>query len=350
MRDYQEEQPWLPFSEALLEWDDDFHELMLQDQLRMAAYRKAIEETVCPGDVVLDLGTGTGILSLWALQAGASRVYGIDLSAPVLARAVERMEQAGLADRFVPINQLSFDVSLPERVDVLISEIMGNMADNEDFQPILRDAIPRFLKAGGRVLPQSTATYLVPVAARQAHRSLVEREVSTLSPKYSMERLCREKGIRSPFNIYYDTILPRRTYLSRARCLYRYQGEWEQPPCYSVDVPYPVHKAEWMTGFKAYFVAQLSPSVTLDISGDDIGGGATSASWKHAYLPIEHPLQVAEGDTVSVRFSRFYPDAGARFRQVYRWQGEVLRAGNVIAQFDQCMDESLTVSPEVVSG
>lgn len=350
MRDYQEEQPWLPFSEALLEWDDDFHELMLQDQLRMAAYRKAIEETVRPGDVVLDLGAGTGILSLWALQAGASRVYGIDLSAPVLARAVERMAQAGLADRFVPINQLSFDVSLPEPVDVLISEIMGNMADNEDFQPILRDAIQRFLKPGGRVLPQSTATYLVPVAARSAHRRLVEREVSTLSSRYSMEALCREKGIRSPFNIYYDTIVPRSTYLSQARCLYRYQGEWEQPPCYSVGVQYSVDKAELMTGFKAYFVARLSPSVILDISGDDIGGGTTSASWKHAYLPIEHPILVAEGDTVSMRFSRFYPETGVRFRQIYRWQGEVLSDGVAIAQFDQCMDESLAAAPDIVSG
>ncbi len=44
---------------------------MLDDQIRMAAYKNAIQEVVKPGMVVLDLGTGTGILGLWALQAGA---------------------------------------------------------------------------------------------------------------------------------------------------------------------------------------------------------------------------------------------------------------------------------------
>src|SRR5262245_41834363 len=127
---YSAEQVWPPFSESLLEWDEAFHDLMLNDRLRMIAYRKAIFEAVKPGDLVLDLGTGTGILSQWALEAGAGRVYGIDLSAPILAEAVERMRRAGLAERFEPINKLSYEVELPKRVDVLISEIIGNMADN----------------------------------------------------------------------------------------------------------------------------------------------------------------------------------------------------------------------------
>src|SRR5439155_24549140 len=126
-------------------------DLMLNDRLRMTAYRQAIFEAVKPGDLVLDLGTGTGILSQWALEAGARRVFGVDLNGAILAHAVERIRGAGLAGRFEPIHQISYRVELPQPVDVLISEIMGNMADNEDFQPILEDAIRRFLAPGGTV-------------------------------------------------------------------------------------------------------------------------------------------------------------------------------------------------------
>jgi len=340
MMTYSAEQLWPPFSESLLDWDEAFHDLMLNDRLRMTAYRQAIHEAVKPGDLVLDLGTGTGILSQWALEAGAKRVYGIDLSAPILEQAVARMHRAGYADRFEPINKLSYDVELPQRVDVLISEIIGNMADNEDFQPILQDAIQRFLKPNGHALPLSTSSYLVPVAAQQAHRNLCNSNIASLSPHYEIAELYRQKGIRSPFNLYYDCILPRRLYLSRPQLVRAYKGAWDQPATYSTSLTFDIGRHDRLTGFKAYFIAELTKSTALDISGDDIKQGETSDSWKHAYLPIEQPIDVLQGDQLTLSFSRQYPREGAAFRQIYRWQGQVERQGEVIACFDQCMDES----------
>jgi len=340
VRHYSAEQPWPPFSESILEWDEAFHDLMLNDRLRMAAYRQAIFEAVEPGDVVLDLGTGTGILSQWALEAGARRVFGIDLSAPILEQAVARIRSAGLAERFEPINQLSYDVELPQRVDVLISEIIGNLADNEDFQPILQDAIRRFLAPGGRILPRTTTSYLVPVTARLAHQNLYTGTIASLTPQYDIAALYREKRIRSPFNLYYDCILPRRSYLSQPVVLRFYDGAWEQPATYRCEVSFPVDRPGLLTGFKGYFVAELTASTVLDISGDDIERGETSDSWKHAYLPIEHPIEVQPGDHLKVGFSRRYPGGQAPFRQIYGWRGTVERAGHVVARFAQCMDEA----------
>lgn len=337
---YVTEQLWPPFSESLLEWDEAFHDLMLNDRLRMTAYRRAIFEAVKPGDLVLDLGTGTGILSQWALEAGARRVFGVDLSAPILALAVERIRSAGVADRFEPINQLSYDVQLPQRVDVLISEIMGNLADNEDFQPILRDAIQRFLAPGGRVLPRSTTSYLVPVAARRAHRDLCSGTIASLTPRYDITALYREKRISSPFNLYYDCILAKQSYLSRPAVLRAYDGAWQQPATYRCPMSFTLDRPGLLTGFKGYFVAELTATTTLDISGDDIEYGETSDSWKHAYLPIEHPIEVQEDDRLEVTVSRRYPDGDQAFRQVYSWQGWVERAGSIIGRFAQCMDEA----------
>lgn len=340
MLNYFHEQLWSPLSESLMEWDEAFHHLMLNDELRMKAYRKAIFETVQPGDRVLDLGTGTGILSQWALEAGAEHVIGIDLSLPVLSMAEARMKRAGLSARFQPIHALSYDVQLPEPVDVLISEIIGNMADNENFQPILQDAIQRFLKPNGKAIPQAVRGYLVPVAARNAHADLCAGRISSITPHYAVSQLYRDRKLSSPFNIYYDCILPRSIYLSQPQIASSYSGDWGQPSTYSQKLCFTLTERSVLTGFKSYFVAQLSDATHLDISGDDIARKTTSDSWKHAYLPIMSPIEVHAGDQLEMNWRRSMPEQSCSFSQVYRWSGVVRRQGNVIGSFDQCTSEA----------
>lgn len=333
---YYQEQPWLPFSEMILDWEDKFHELMLNDSIRMIAYERAIKETIKPGDIVLDLGAGTGILSQWALEAGAARVYAIEMDSAILDRAIQRINQTGLSSQFIPLNQISYDIKLSEKVDVLISEIIGNMADNEDFQPILQDALKRFLKPGGIALPKSVNSYLVPVASQAAHNCLISGDIASISERYTLSQLLIDKNCSNPFDLYYDTIIPRSCYLASPQSLMHYSGEWKQSASYQVKRNFVVARDGDFTGFKAYFIAQLTDSVTLDISGDDIEKRLTSDSWKHAYLPIEESISVCEGDIIDLTFTRFYPtDSVSQFRQVYHWQGEVRREGYVVARFTQ---------------
>lgn len=334
---YKPQEPWLPFSEVLLSWDDAFHQLMLKDRVRMSAYKAAIDEVVRPGDTVLDLGTGTGILGLWALEAGAGRVYGIDMDSEVLSIAVDLMEKSGYRDRFVPINKLSFEVDLPERVDVMISEIMGNMADNEGFQPILNDAIERMVKPGGKCIPLAAHSHIVPVAASAAHEAVAKGEVATINNRYALDALLGDHGVNSRFDMYYDAILPRSIYLSSPLVLRHYYKDWKQSSLYREERTFDISCDGVLTGFKVYFVASLSPNSVLDISGDDISARMTSDSWKHAYLPIAEPIPVESGDVLYVTFSRFYrltEDGGAdHFKQGYEWLGAVKRRGRVMGEF-----------------
>jgi len=335
---YHPEQPWTPLSESLLVWEDSFHDLMLDDQLRMNAYRKAIGEVVRPGDMVIDLGTGTGILAQWALDAGAANVIGIEMNATVLARAVERMNKAGYSDRFIPIHKRSYDVHVDLSAHVLISEIIGNMADNENFQPVLADAIRRFLAPGGRVLPLSVSSFIAPVAAPKAHAALRAGKVASLAPLYDIQRLYAARKIGSPFDIYYDCILPAELYLDAPHLLCRYDDGWSQAPTYGRELTFDLTADGALTGFKVYFVAALSSQTTLDISSGDIAGGGTSDSWKHAYLPIQTPIDVRSGDVLHLTFSRRYPngDAGG-FQQLYEWRGSIERRGATVGRFEQTM-------------
>lgn len=340
---YDSEQPWLPCSEALFDWDESFHQLMLNDRIRMASYEKAIKETVKPGDVVIDLGTGTGVLSLWALEAGASRVYGIDMDSDMLQVACNNIAQKGFAKHFVPLNQLSFLVHLPEKADVLISEIMGNILDNEDFQPILADAITRLLKPQGKKIPLQASSYIVPVAAKQAHHSVCQSQVATINDNYNLSKILKNKGITEPCNMYYDTIIPHSLYLSSAQQLREYKNDWSQSPTYNHTLTFDVKKDGSLTGFKAYFIAQLSQYTTLDISGDNIIERETSDSWKHAYLPIASPISVKAGDTINISFTRFYQEnhnlENKQLHQAYQWKGQVIRNNTVQGTFFQSMED-----------
>lgn len=293
-------------------------------------------EVVEPGDHVIDLGVGTGILSQWALEAGAERVIGIEMNSEILTHALGRLSAAGHQSRFVPVNKVSFDVELDGPVDLLISEVMGNMADNENFQPILEDAIGRFLKPNGRKIPKSVSSYIVPISAISAHQNLCNGRISSLSPRYSVANLTQHRQRVSLFDLYYDCVLPDWLYLAHPQIICRYDGQWSQSPIYDRHISYTISRNAMLTGFKAYFVAELSSGTILDISGSDISAGTTSDSWKHAYLPIETPIDVRQGDILNLTFSRHYPKTPAStFQQIYRWRGSIQRQGAIVGRFDQ---------------
>ena len=337
---YCAEQPWLPFSEVLIDWDEDFHQLMLCDQIRMQAYEQAIKQAVRPGDMVVDLGTGTGILALWALKAGADTVYGIDMDREILAHASRRIADEGFAERFVPLNQLSYDVRLPQKADVLISEIIGNIGDNEDFQPILEDAIARFLKPGGIAIPAAVETFIVPVSSEKSNRHIALGEICTLNKNYQLSDLMQHKYVQDPFNLYYDTIIPEQRHLSSCARLQYYHGGWHQAPEYERTLTYTVHAPGVLTGFKGFFQASLTGNVVLDISSGDISNRKCSDSWKHCYFPIENAIPVINGDIITLTFRRSYPSSRDRsgFRQLYSWRGAVTRNQFSVAEFNQGME------------
>ena len=133
---------------------------MMQDPIRMDAYKVAIAAT-CAGKVVCEIGVGLGPLSLMALKSGAKRVYGIELDPQALAAAVDIIAANGFgADRFIPVLGLSTAVTLPERVEVLLSETLDSMGVGENTALYMRDALERHLRPDGAFLPSKLDCYV----------------------------------------------------------------------------------------------------------------------------------------------------------------------------------------------
>uniref|UniRef100_A0A7S1C457 type I protein arginine methyltransferase n=1 Tax=Bicosoecida sp. CB-2014 TaxID=1486930 RepID=A0A7S1C457_9STRA len=136
---------------------------MLQDHVRTGTYQQAISANKAnfEGKAVLDVGTGTGILAFFAVQAGARVVYAVEASA--MADSAKKLVEAnGMSDRIKVIKGKVEEVELPEKVDVIISEPMGFMLVHERMLESYMAARDKFLKPGGLMMPTVGTIYVAP--------------------------------------------------------------------------------------------------------------------------------------------------------------------------------------------
>jgi len=144
---------------------------MMADRGRTAAYARALEAAVKPGSVVLDIGTGPGIMALLACRAGAARVYAVE-PAGVVDVAREIAAANGVADRITFIQALSTAIDLPERVDGIVAEIHGVLPLYRRSIVSLLDARARFLKPAGWMIPQRETLWAALVSSPAAHATV----------------------------------------------------------------------------------------------------------------------------------------------------------------------------------
>jgi precorrin-6B methylase 2 len=144
---------------------------MLRDSIRCKAFQRAINEIVTPGCIVLDIGAGTGILSIFAAQAGAKTVYAVEQT-KIAEVATQIVAANGLSDRVKVLQGDMAAIQLPEKVDVIISEWLGGYGVDENLLPIVLQARDRWLKPGGKMMPASVIAWMAPVLDEQLEREI----------------------------------------------------------------------------------------------------------------------------------------------------------------------------------
>lgn len=127
-------------------------ERMIDDPIRMRAYSAAIKAAVRPGMVVADLGAGTGIFSLLACRQGARKVFAVE---PAEGIEVARMHarRNGLQDRIEFFSDISTNIDLPEKVDLIVSDMRGVLPIYDAHFASIIDARERFLRPDGVLIP-----------------------------------------------------------------------------------------------------------------------------------------------------------------------------------------------------
>lgn len=141
---------------------------MIADRVRIRAYADALRRVITSDSVVVDLGTGTGIFALLACRFGARRVYAIEPSDAIqVAREIATAN--GFAERIEFHQAMSTEVTLPERADVIVSDIGGVLPWFQTHLPSIADARRRFLAPGGVLIPQQDAVWAAVVEAPELY-------------------------------------------------------------------------------------------------------------------------------------------------------------------------------------
>jgi len=141
------------------------HEEMLKDQVRTGAYRDAILKNshLFEGKTVLDVGCGTGILSMFAAKAGASHVVGIDMS-NILDQAQKIIDANGFRERITLVKGKLEEVELPiQQFDIIISEWMGYFLLYESMLDTVLLARDKYLKPDGLLFPDQANIFIAAI-------------------------------------------------------------------------------------------------------------------------------------------------------------------------------------------
>ena len=149
--------------------------MCLYDVDRTRLWKQAIEDVVKEGDIVVDAGAGTGILGLFAALDGAKHVYSIELN-PRFCRLIKSLaKKNNVADRITVINADASTVELPEKVDVVICELL---CTGQFFEPEVQviNHLRKYFKNTTKLIPQKVESY---VQLLDAHELLYGVRIDT---------------------------------------------------------------------------------------------------------------------------------------------------------------------------
>lgn len=146
---------------------------MIADRVRVEAYAEALRRTVRAGSVVVEIGTGPGIFAVLACQLGASKVFAIE-PAEVMQVAREVATANGCADKIEFLEQLSHQVSLPTRADVILSDLRGVLPFFQRHIPAIVDARQRFLAPGGTLIPRKDRVWAAVAETPKSYGEIVD--------------------------------------------------------------------------------------------------------------------------------------------------------------------------------
>ncbi|MGB0588848.1 MAG: methyltransferase domain-containing protein [Myxococcota bacterium] len=282
------------------------HRLMLGDRERMARYREAITSQVRPGMRVMDLGTGTGILALWAAEAGAQVVAVEPHDVITVARAIAT--QNGLADRITFIQGDSREISLAHPVDLVITECMGNFFVTDEMQPVLRD-LPRHMAEGGATIPRRISLHLA-AATLPLWRELAFWDEPVGGFDFGPARSFADQAA------YVIACEPE--FVSAGPETLRAFSLVEAPDDLEMTTELEVTRAVTLHGLLGWFDADLGEGITLSTRP------GIRTHWGQMAFPLPSTA-VKKGDRIAVTL-RLAMDAELRCH--YTWSGRIVRPGH----------------------
>jgi protein arginine N-methyltransferase 1 len=301
---------------------------MLADTIRTEAYAQALERVVRPESVVLDIGTGTGIMALFAARCGARRVFAVDPS-DVIQTARDLAAANGYADRIEFIQDVSTRISLPERADVVVSEIHGILSLYGRHLPSVADARERHLAPNGIQIPRRETLWIGLVEAPESYAREVEvwTEHSYGFDVAPLRSLAPNHWWKEP--------VPADRFLATPACWATLDYTRLTDPNVAGEVQLTVERPGTAHGLCLWFDSELADGICFSN-----GPNAPELIFGRALFALTAPVSVHAGDVARIRLdARLLDD-----EYVWRWRTTIVGEEGSRATFDQSTLAGLPLS------
>lgn len=299
----------------------EFHRKMLADEVRSAAFEAALRRVIRPGETtVADIGAGTGLLGFMAQRLGAREVH-----------LVERGEVIELAARLADANRVpglhfwqaqSTDIDDPPQVDVVVAEILGNLALEENALETLADA-RRFLKPGGVLIPARIEQHVAPVVSAGLWQELASWQRAPLGLDFSLAQAMTFD------NVYVRTLAPCDLLPGEsARCWDALGFDADAGGRRRGGAAWQPAQPATVYGFALWWRCELVPGVELSTSPH-----APATHWEQVFAPIAVPLALLAGDELGLELET--ETGGGEAGIGLRWRAWQRRDGRLLADQQQ---------------
>jgi protein arginine N-methyltransferase 1 len=310
---------------------------MIADSVRMDAFVKALRQAIKPSSVVIDIGTGTGIFALLACQFGARRVYAIEPDDSIqVGREIAAAN--GYAERIEFVQELSTRVTLPERADVIISDLGGRLPWFQHHIPSIADARKRFLAPGGVLIPQRDTLWVAVVEAPDLYK------LWTAPWDDNRYGLDMEAARRIVTNTWRKGKVTPEQLLVEPQCWATLDYAIVENPDISAEVTWTVARAGTAHGLSVWFDRTVTEGVLLSNAPNAPKFISPELTYGAPFFPWSTPVPLAAGDTVSVALQANL--VGKDY--VWCWNTHVLdqgRPGQIKTNFKQSTFLGKPLSP-----
>lgn len=281
----------------------------ISDPIRTRLFQQAVGEAVQPGDVVVDLGCGFGVLGLMCLQAGAARVYGVDRT-DAIEIARETASRAGFGDRYHCLRDHSFRVVLPEQADVIICDHVGYFGFDYGIVEMVSDARRRLLKPGGRVLPGNITLQIAAISAVNCRA----KATCWATPQIPAEfHWLRFHGVNSKIPYSFDAA----DVASEVGTMVTIDLVGETPDFLKGAADLVASRDGAIDGLGGWFTSELVPGITMTNSPLD----DQAIRRDQIFLPFDEQLELRGGDIIRATISARHDTA------IIAWTAHNLRTG-----------------------
>jgi protein arginine N-methyltransferase 1 len=280
--------------------DPSIHIRMLADRDRTDGFISALRRVVRPGDVVVDVGTGTGVLATTAALAGARRVYAVEASG-IADVAREVFELNGVSDRVTLVEGWSTQVELPEPADVFVSEMVGDEPLAERLLEVTLDARTRFVHPDARLVPERIRISGYAVALPEAERrrlamapSSIDEWRSWYAIDFSPLRAASAQGAHLDL-VDARTVAEWDAITEAVHLVTIDLGAFETP-LVEATTSARAAVAGRIDAFVVSFDLELADSITISTDPSRAGG----THWRTPVWLLADPISVDPGDTLRV--------------------------------------------------